>query len=177
MSSTLIALAAISAANPFRVGACAPQSTDTRRQAVVTAAAVTLVAVGALVALSNPILDLLGVSGSSSRIAAGVAVLVVGIRDLFVQPPSPEPALRGWLAGIVPMAFPAIFSPALAILAISAAEATGAAQALGIIGGVIVFVAVIISANVRATYWRTAMVGSGGVVIGALLTLNGVTAI
>ena len=177
MSSTLIALAAFSAANPFRVGACAPPLGDRRRQAVVVATAAILVALALLAALSGPILDLLNVSGSSSRIAAGIAVCVVGVRDLFAQPPAPEPALPGRLTGIVPLAFPAIFSPALAILAISAGAERGAGTALGIIGGVILLVGVSVATNIRATHWRTATVGIGGVVIGALLTLNGVAAI
>ncbi|MDE0701615.1 MAG: hypothetical protein F4Y27_00545 [Acidimicrobiaceae bacterium] len=177
MSSTLIVLAVICAANPFRVAACAPASVDTRRQAVVVATASTLLAVGLMALLSDPILDLLNVSGSSSRIAAGVAVLIVGIRDLFVQPPSPEPALTGRLAGIMPMAFPTLFTPALVILAISAASARGVVAAFGIIGAVILLVGLIVAANVRGTYWRAAAVGSAGVVIGTLLTLNGVTAI
>ena len=177
MSSTLIALAAICAANPFRVAACAPSRADIRRQAVAVATALSLVAVGLLGVLSDLILEWLNVSGSSSRIAAGTAVLVVGIRDLFTQPPSPEPALKGWRAGIVPMAFPAIFTPALAILAISASSALGAATAVGVIGAAISLVGVIVFANVRGTYWRTATFGSAGVVCGTLLLLNGVTAI
>ncbi|MDE0607621.1 MAG: hypothetical protein OXH78_10775 [Acidimicrobiaceae bacterium] len=177
MSPTLIALAAICAANPFRIAACAPASVDTRRKAVVVATASTLLAVGLFALLSDPILDFLNVSGSSSRIAAGVAVLVVGVRDLFVQPPSPEPALTGWRAGIMPMAFPTLFTPALAILTISAGSVRGAGTALGIIGGAILLVVLLVVANVRGTYWRAATVGSAGVVFGTLLTLNGVTAI
>ena len=177
MSTTLIALAAICAANPFRVGACAPSLGATRRQAIALAVAVTVGAVAALTALRSPILDLLNVSGSSSRIAAGVAVLVVGLRDLFSQPPTPEPALKGRLAGIVPLAFPAIFSPALAILAISAAAERGSGTALGIIGAAILVIGLSVAIGVRATYWRAATVGSGGVVLGMLLTLNGVAAI
>ena len=100
---------------------------------------------GLLGVLSEVILEWLNVSGSSSRIAAGAAVLLVGIRDLFMQPPSPEPALKGWRAGIVPMAFPVILTPALAILAISAGSERGAATAVGVIGAAILLVAVIVS--------------------------------
>ncbi len=177
MSSTLIALAAMCAANPFRIAACAPAGAETRRSAAAVATLLSLAAVGLLAVLSEEILDWLNVSGSSSRIAAGVSVLVVGIRDLFIQPPPPEPALQGWRAGIVPMAFPAFFSPALAILAISAGSARGSGAALGVIGVVIALVGVMVVAGLRATYWRAAAVGSAGVVIGTLLTLNGVTAI
>jgi len=177
MSSTLIALAAVCAANPFRVGACAPESAVARRQAVVVATAFTLFAVALSALLSDPILDLLNVSGSSSRIAAGAAVLIVGIRDLFAQPPSPEPALAGLLAGIVPMAFPSLFTPALAILAVSAGAERGAVTAIGIIGTAILSVGLIVVANVRGTHWRAAAVGSAGVVFGTLLALNGVTAV
>ena len=177
MSSTLIALAAVCATNPFRVAACAPPRADIRRQAVAVATALSLVAVGLLGVLSEVILEWLNVSGSSSRIAAGAAVLLVGIRDLLMQPPSPEPALQGWRAGIVPMTFPVIFTPALAILAISAGSERGAATAVGVIGAAILLVAVIVIGNVQGTYLRTATFGSAGVVCGTLLLLNGVTAI
>lgn len=177
MNSTLIALAAVCAANPFRVTACAPSSPDIRRQAVTVATLLSLAAVGLLAVLSDPILESLNVSGSSSRIAAGAAVLVVGIRDLFIQPPSPEPALQGWRAGIVPIAFPVILTPALAFLAISAGSERGAATAVAAIGVAILVVAVLAVSNIRGTYWRTATVGSAGVVFGTLLLLNGVTAI
>lgn len=177
MSSTLIALAAVCAANPFRVAACAPSSPDIRRQAATVATLLSLAAVGLLAVLSEAILEALNVSGSSSRIAAGAAVLVVGIRDLFIQPPSSEPALQGWRAGIVPIAFPTILTPALAILAISAGSERGAATAVAVIGAAILVVAVIAAGNICGTYWRTASVGSAGVVVGTLLLLNGVTAI
>ncbi len=177
MSSTLIALAAVCAANPFRVAACAPTRADIRRQAATVATLLSLAAVGLLAVLSEAILEALNVSGSSSRIAAGAAVLFVGIRDLFMQPPSPEPALEGWRAGVVPMAFPVLFNPALAILVISAGSERGAATAVGVIGAAILLVAVIVVGNVRGTYLRTATVGSSGVVFGTLLLLNGVTAV
>ena len=111
MSSTLIALAAVCATNPFRVAACAPPKADIRRQAVAVATALSLVAVGLLGVLSEVILEWLNVSGSSSRIAAGAAVLLVGIRDLFMQPPSPEPGLaRGGEPELSRWPFP-LFSP------------------------------------------------------------------
>ena len=177
MSLTLIAFAAVCAANPFRLGACAPAPVEARRQAVVVAVAVTLIAVGLFALLSKPILEMLNVSGSSSRIAAGVAVLIVGIRDLFIQPPAAEPALAGWRAGIVPMAFPTLLTPALLILAISAGNARGALAAFGIIGAVVSSAGLAVAANVRGNYWRAAAVGSAGTVVGTLLTLNGVSAI
>ena len=177
MSSTLIALAAVCAANPFRVAACAPTNPDIRRRAVAVAALLSLAAAGLLAVLSEPILEALNVSGSSSRIAAGAAVLVVGIRDLFMQPPPPEPALQGWRAGIVPMAFPVILTPALTILSISAGSERDAATAVGLIGTAILLVAATVVANVQGTHRRAAVVGSAGVVFGALLLLNGVTAI
>ncbi len=177
MNSTLIVLAAGCAANPFRVAACAPTNPDTRRRAVAVATLLSLAAVGLLAVLSEPILEAFNVSGSSSRIASGAAVLVVGTRDLFMQPPSPEPALQGWRAGIVPMAFPFILTPGLAILAISAGSDRGAGTAVGMIGAAILVVAVMAVGNIGVTYWRTATVGSAGVVFGTLLLLNGVSAI
>ena len=177
MSSTLITLAAVCAANPFRAAACAPTNVDIRRKAIAVAAVLSLVAAGSLAVLSESILEWLNVSGSSSRIAAGAAVLLVGVRDLFIQPPSPEPGLKGWRAGIVPMAFPVILTPALAILAISTSSERGAATAVAMIGAAILLVAVIVLTNARGTYWRTATVGSAGVICGTLLLLNGVTAI
>ena len=53
MSSTLIALAAVCATNPFRVAACAPPKADIRRKAIAVATALSLVAVGLLGVLSE----------------------------------------------------------------------------------------------------------------------------
>ena len=72
---------------------------------------VRLALVGVSAVVSGPLLDLVDVTGPSARIAAGIALLVVCAKDVFAPPPTAEPALAGWRAGLVPLAFPVVFSP------------------------------------------------------------------
>ena len=71
-------------------------------------------------AAGDPLLDALDVSEPSFRLAAGVVAAVAGIADLFRRPPSPEPALPGRRAALIPVAIPAVARPALLVMAIGA---------------------------------------------------------
>ena len=67
------------------------------------------------------------------------------------------------------MAFPAILTPALEILAVSAGSERGILTAVGVIGTAILVAVVIVLANLRGTYLGTDTFGSAGVVFGTLL--------
>ena len=62
--------------------------------------------------LGDPLLDALDVSDPSFRLAAGIVALVAGAADLLRAAPSPEPALDGWKAALVPLAVPLVARPA-----------------------------------------------------------------
>ena len=74
----------------------------------------------AAAAVGGPLLDALDVSEPSFRVAAGIVAALAGAVDLFRRPPSPEPALAGWRAALVPVAIPVVARPALLVLALGA---------------------------------------------------------
>ena len=82
-------------------------------------------AVCAAAAVGGPLLDALDVSEPSFRIAAGVVAAVAGAIDLFRRPPSPEPALPGRRAALVPVAIPVVARPALLVVALGAGADQG----------------------------------------------------
>ena len=58
------------------------------------------------------------------------AIVLMSLRDLLGPPLTPTPSLSGALAGLVPIAFPAMFTPALVLLSIAAAHERGVPVAL-----------------------------------------------
>ena len=81
-------------------------------------------------ALGDPLLDALDVSEPSFRLAAGLIAVAVGLVDLFRRPPSPDTALPGRRAALVPVAFPLVARPALLVLALGAGADRNALVAL-----------------------------------------------
>ena len=177
MTLTLLVLAMIAAANPFRALAARPP--DATRETLIAAVAATGVLVLVSAVVSDPLLDLVNVSGPSARIAAGIALLVVALKDVFAAPPTAEPALAGWRGGLIPLAFPVIFSPALALLAVAGAADRGVAVALT--AAVIALVPVALTLSIAPMMQRirsmTAFVGAMGTGLAALVVLDGVYAI
>ncbi|GJM39421.1 MAG: hypothetical protein DHS20C19_27880 [Acidimicrobiales bacterium] len=176
MTVTLLMLAFGAALTPFRAAAASP-AVD-RRPVALVAVGATFGAIVVVAALSGPLLDLLGVTGATSRIAAGIAMLAVAIKDIVVRPPTPEPALPGRRAGLIPLAFPVLFTPAVAMLAVAGAADRGvlvaavtALPALALVAGAVV---------VGPRLGRRSFVAFGGcaaTVLAALVTLDGVYAI
>lgn len=138
------------------------------------AAALALAAVGAG---ADPILDVLEVSLGTFRIGAGVVVAVSGLRWLVAGAPKdaiePETDLR--LAGFV--AFPTLLTPAAAVLAV----AIGADDGLG---AVAVGAGIAIALGGAGIYARRSiphalalagvrLVGAGAIVVGAGLLVDG----
>ena len=177
MTASLLVIAAFAALNPLRVAPTAPAEPQVRRSAAVIAAVITAAGVTVTATLSGPLLDALSVTGSSSRIAAGVAIVLVSLRDLLVAPLSPNPSLPGALAGLVPIAFPAMLTPALVLLSVAAAHERGVWVALAALAPSIVVAAATISIGRPGPDWARPLlaVGAGG--IGLLVVLDGVYAI
>jgi small neutral amino acid transporter SnatA (MarC family) len=66
-----------------------------------------------------------------------VVAALAGAADLFRRPPSPDPALAGWRAALVPVAIPLVARPALLVLALGAGAdqgvlVTAGAMAIGV---------------------------------------------
>ncbi len=176
MTLTLFVLAMVAAANPFRALSAQPPdpSVGVRSAAI----AVCLLLTGLAATLADPFLELVDVTGSSARIAAGVALVAVSLKDLLARPPTAEPALRGWRAGIIPLAFPVIFSPAVALLAVAGSADRGVAFVmLGTALALLPLVGVLWWVPSRRARVGASVVGALGVGIAVLVVMDGVYAI
>jgi small neutral amino acid transporter SnatA (MarC family) len=98
-----------------------------------------LVVIGAI---ATPVLDALDVSAPNTRIAAGVLIAVVSLHDVVRRPPPRGAALTGLRAAIVPVFFPVLFRPEVALVALVigadhgvAATVVGATLAMGVVVG------------------------------------------
>ena len=122
MSALVFFLAAV---NPVRAAAALP---GRGRAVAATVAALVVLAVAiTLAAASDLVLDALAVSASTFRIGAGSVMAVGGVVRMVDRLPRPEPEVDGWRAGLVPLAFPVVLSPDLALLAISVGADEGVA--------------------------------------------------
>ncbi len=176
MTLTLLVLAAIAAANPFRAASASPAGD--RAPAVVVASSVSIGAVIVLAITSGPVLDTIDVTGPSARIAAGIALVAVSLRDVVAPPPKPEPGLAGWKAGLVPLTVPATFSPALAILAVAAGADRGVAVTTIAIAPALALAALAaMRPPTRGLRPAAAIVGGFGAAIAAFVVLDGIYSI
>lgn len=117
MNIWLVILLLVAAANPPRRRAELPKGV-----AVVAAgAALTLLALVGLGAAGDTILETLDISAPTFRVAVGMVLLVRGVIDLLLSPAEPGEELPGWRAAIAPVAFPVLFRPEIALVAISVA--------------------------------------------------------
>jgi small neutral amino acid transporter SnatA (MarC family) len=138
------------------------------------------VAVCAVAAMADPLLDALDVSEPSFRVAAGIVAAITGAADLFRRPPPPEPSLAGWRAALIPVAVPVVTRPAVVVLALGA----GADQDLLVSGGAMAVAIALLTgltagcptegAVGRAIRWVSRLLAAGLVACGVVLTIEGV---
>jgi small neutral amino acid transporter SnatA (MarC family) len=185
-SGWLWAAVLLLALNPARAAFGVPRG-GRRPRAVAEVAAVGGV-LGALAVcfaalVGGPLLDGLDVSESSFRIAAGIVAALAGAVDLFRPPPSPEPALHGLRAALVPVAVPLVARPALLVLALGAGADVGALEAVGAMAvGVALLTAAAAACPTdgpggRVLRWAGRLLAAGLVAFGVLLTLDGILAV
>jgi small neutral amino acid transporter SnatA (MarC family) len=128
----------------------------------------------------DPFLDALDVSEPSFRTAAGVLAALLGAADLFRRPPSPEPALPGARAALVPVAIPLVARPALLVIALGAGADEGVLATAGAMAlGVAALTALIAACPTdgpggRVLRWAARLLAAGLVACGVLLTIDGV---
>ncbi|MBK9178061.1 MAG: hypothetical protein IPM45_00575 [Acidimicrobiales bacterium] len=129
MSAALLVLVAVAVVNPPVVWLAQPPSGVSSVARVLGVLAAGAVAV-ALAGASGPILDALSISASSFWWGAGAVLLLVGARLLLLDPPEPFPVAArwpGWAQGLVPLGFPLLVTPALAVAAVAYGSDQGAA--------------------------------------------------
>jgi small neutral amino acid transporter SnatA (MarC family) len=139
-SGWLWAAALLLALNPARAAFGIPRAGRSPREVASLAAiggAIGGLAVCAAAAVGDVLLDALDVSAPAFRTAAGIVAGLAGAADLLRRPPSPEPALAGRRAALVPVAIPIMARPALLVMALGAGADHGvlvsvAAMAVGV---------------------------------------------
>ncbi len=182
-SAWLWLLALLAAFNPIRAALAVPRDNRSRRAIGGLAAAGGVVGsllVLAIALASGPLVDALGVSDPALRLAVGVVAGVVGIIELIRRAPSPEPALPGWKAALVPVAVPSVAGAALVMLAIGAyadrgLAVVGAALTVGVVCLTLLApVTPPAGAGRRGVLWAAKVLSAALVVAGVLLVIDGV---
>jgi small neutral amino acid transporter SnatA (MarC family) len=172
--------------NPARAAFGVPRAGRSAQEVIEVAAiggAIGGLAVCAAAALGDPLLGLLDVSDPSFRTAAGILAGLAGAIDLFRRPPSPEPALPGRRAALVPVAIPVVARPALLVVALGAGADEGVlVSAAAIAAGVALLVGVVAAVPTegprgRVLRWASRLLAAALVAGGVLLTVDGVMAV
>ena len=116
MNAALAIVALVLASNPpRRRSALSTDDTATVALGALLAAALFV----AVAAAAMPLADALDISRPNLRIAAGAVLAVVSIHDLVWRRPRPGAALPGRRAALVPVFFPVLARPEVALLAMS----------------------------------------------------------
>ncbi len=179
MTTQLALLAMLGALNSGRISAAAPVSVVDRRGALTVCVGALLVTIAFFAWVSAPVIDALGVSEPDARIAAGIALLVVAIRDMAAPGPMPQPGLGGSLAGLVPMMVPVAFTPAVAALAIAIGAESGVVGTVGVAVPALLLITVVVVLAIPPSWlsWITRSTALLAAVAGVLVTLDGVRSI
>jgi small neutral amino acid transporter SnatA (MarC family) len=185
-SGLLWAAALALALNPLRAAFGVPRAGRSPRTVVGLVAVggtIGALAVCAAAAVGGPLLEALNVSEPSFRIAAGIVAGLAGAAELFRRPPSPEPALAGWRAALVPVAIPVVARPALLVMALGAGADRGVLLSAG---AMVVGVSLLTGLTAgwptegprgRALRWGGRLLAAALVACGVLLAVDGVLAV
>jgi len=180
MSSALLVVAFLAAANPFRSRGSIPEEASGRARLVpvLVGGALLIGSVAALAWWSGPMLRALQITPETFKIAAGfVAVLAGGYAFVVATPPT-EPELAGWRAGVWPVWYPRLFAPEVMALAVTAGTGNGVAASAGAaavaVGGLLALVPVRGQVAHRLVVWLGRILSAALVVVGIWLTIDGI---
>jgi small neutral amino acid transporter SnatA (MarC family) len=182
-SAWLWAAVLVAALNPFRAALGVPGPDRAGGPPAAGVAALGGVA-GATVVLAvalagDRLLDLLEVSHPAARIAVGAVAAIVGVADLVRRPPSPEPALAGWGAALVPVTVPLVLRPALILAGVSAHADRGAGVVVAALAVAVTALSAAATAPTRgasgrAVRWAARLTAAALVATSVLLVVDGV---
>jgi small neutral amino acid transporter SnatA (MarC family) len=185
-SGWLWAAALLLALNPARAACGIPRAGRSSREIAGLAAlggAIGGLVVCAAAAVGDVLLDALDVSAPAFRTAAGIVAVLAGAADLIRRPPSPEPALAGRRAALVPVAIPVVARPALVVMALGAGADRGVLVSVGAMA-IGVALATGLAARCptdgpggRVLRWAGRLLAAGLVASGVLLGIGGVLAV
>jgi small neutral amino acid transporter SnatA (MarC family) len=181
-------IALLLALNPARAAFAIPRRSPREfggrspRELAAVGGAMGGLAVCTAAAVGGALLDVLDVSTPAFRLAAGIVAVVTGAADMIRRPPSPEPALTGRRAALVPVAIPVVARPALLLMALSAGAdrsvlITVAAMAIGIAVMTALAGARTEGPAGRVLRWAARLLAAGLIAAGVLLGTDGVLAV
>ena len=172
MTLALFALAALCAVNAPRCRTVVPTDGDRLWRLAGLGAGLTLVLLLPLSVFADPLLDAVGISAATARLATGLLLLATGLLNFGWPRPEPEPALRGWWAAVVPIAFPTLLTPGLALLAVVGSADRGALTALVVLALALATVPAVVALRPGART-RTRVLDGLARVLSGLLVLAG----
>lgn len=133
MSTLLMVIAALAAVSAPRAIAALPP--EGRIVAAIAGAAGTLGALALLAAVADPMADAVDLAAPTVRMATGAVLAAQGLAAMGLPLPRPEPRLAGRWAALVPVAFPTLLTPALALLAVSGSLDRSAPTTAAVLAG------------------------------------------
>ena len=169
MTGWFVFLAYLAAVNPprLRPGMTVGEEAGQLRQLAIGAA--TIAGAGlVLVLAADPILDALDITDETWRLAAGVVSILVGARVVVAPQLGEMPAQSRF--GLIPIAFPLLFTPQLAVLAIL----FGATESFGMAWGWLVTGVVTGAAVGRLRHRQPGLWLAAARILGALLVALGI---
>lgn len=158
-NSTAIAvfalIAYLAAVNPPRLRLGLPERNGRARFGPLAVGTGLVFAVAAALALTAvTALEWFQITPESWRMATGIIVGLVGARVLVAPQRAEEPVLDGWGAALVPIAFPLLFTPQLAVLAVLFGGTESKSVAVGTLAvALIIAVAVGMMRRTREALW------------------------
>ena len=114
MNEVIAILLVVAVFNPVRRRSEVP--VDQRQVAV--GAGLALVAFMALGLAGGTLLDWLDITVPTFRVAVGLVVAVVAVKDVFTAPPTGGPVEPGLSGAVAPVFFPVLFRPEAALVAV-----------------------------------------------------------
>lgn len=181
MNAVLLCLAYLTAVNPPRTRLGLPEEDDGRGRVRVAAAgaAIAWAILAAASWLSGPLLKALEITPETFRIAAGLVAVAAALVALFAPRPAAEPELTGMRAALWPVAFPRLFAPEVAALAVTTGSLDGVAA--GAVASGVALAAVVALAAARRTgpadrtlMWAGRMLAMLLVAVGIYLMIEGI---
>ena len=148
-------IAYLAAVNPPRLRIGLPEADGRARFGPLLAGSVLVFVITAALALTaESVLEWFQITPESWRMASGIIVGLVGARVLVAPQRAEEPVLDGWGAALVPVAFPLLFTPQLATLAVLFGGTESSSVAVGMLAlAMVVAVGVGMMRRTRDALW------------------------
>ena len=183
MNALLLAVTFVAVVNPLRTRLGLPEEGGrVRAVPLLSGSAVAFGAIVLLAWVSGPLLDALDITPEYSLTAAGVVAIAGGLFVFFFPTPYDEPVPEGPGSLVWPVAFPRLFSPEMAMLALAIASTQGVADvawptALGIGLTVLLGLIAVGDAGRGVLRWSGRILATAVVFGGIWLIIEGIRAV